>query len=233
MNARTLSFDYAGMAIEEIHNVERADRHSARRLEFTKQAASIIPVWMSAWVGQKFADFLDRKAQTLIKHAVFLEGAAYNLTEQISVTCVMPTDELLEVINGFKPKLYDAIRSCDHAVKFFKDRNPKSPTSVAFQKVKLALEQNLSATLLLHAVASGSSISGVLMPYKGASTWDEAVEQQQVAFNAVRARIRSGDTSDIDAELLVLADEALIATGSRDLKQDSSWVKRMSGNSIH
>ena len=233
MNAMTMSFDFAGMAIQEIHNVERVDRHAARNVERTKQAASFLPSFMSSWIGFIFAQYLDKKSKSLIQNAVFLEGAAYKLGTQIAETFTLPEAELVRVLDNFKPKLSEAIISCEQAVKFFKSRSPDSPTAAAFQKVMLALKQVLSATELLRAVATGSSIAGVLMPYSGITSWEEAVEQQREAFHEVRTRIKAGDNADIDSDLLELASNAILASEARDLKQDQSWVSRMSSRTMH
>lgn len=233
MSAMTLSFDFAGMAIDKIHDVERADKHAAKKVAFTKQASTMVPVFMSAWIGRMFAGYIDRKAQSLAENAIFLEGAAYRLTEQIAETFLLPGTELVSALDAFKPKLSEAIISCEQAVKFFQARSLESPAAVAFQKVVLALRQVSSAAVLLRAVATGSSVSGVLMPYTGVASWEEAVAQQRHAFNEVRARISGGDTSDIDAELLEMAAQAITASDSRDIRQDPAWIDRMSRSTMH
>ena len=233
MNAMTLSFDFAGMAIDKIHNVERADRYAAKKVAFSRYVSAIVPIFMSDWMGRIFAGYINRKAQSLVENAVFLEGAAYRLNEQITVTFSLPDTELVSTLDAFTPKLSEAIFSCEQAVKFFQARGFASPTTVAFRKAVLALRQVLGAAVLLRAVATGSSVSGVLMPYTGVASWEEAVEQQRHAFNEVRARINGGDTSDIDSELLAMAGEAITASDSRDIRKDAAWVNRISRPTMH
>lgn len=233
MSTMTLPFDFAGMAIEKIQHVARVDKNAARNVELTKQAASFIPVFMSSWIGRIFAQYLNKKSQSLILDAIFLEGAAYKLSAQNIETSTRPRSELVAALDSFMPTLLEAIASCEHAGKFFYARNSGSPTARAFEKVALALEQVQSAAAILRAVAAGSSIPGVLMPFSAAQSWEDAVAHQSRAFNAVRSKIRDGDISDIDDDLLEMAAQAIAMSDSRDLQQDQDWVKRMSRSSMH
>ena len=67
MTAATLSFDFAGMAIDKIHDVERADKYAAKKVAFSKQAAALVPVFMSAWIGRIVAGYINKKAQSLVE----------------------------------------------------------------------------------------------------------------------------------------------------------------------
>lgn len=233
MNAMTLSFDFAGMAINKIHYVQREDRNAAKKVAVTKRVATLIPSFLSALVGFIVAKHIDRKARSLVEIAIFLEGASYSLTQEIAVTHSLPGNKLVAALDDFIPRLYETTNSCEQAAKFFQTRRPQSPIAVAFEKVVLAIKRVSSASVLLRAVATGSSVAGVSMPYAGVASWDDAVQQQRNAFNSVRARIFEGDTSDIDPELLELAAQAIRASDSRDLANDHAWVGRMSHSTMH
>ncbi|MDP9975226.1 hypothetical protein J2W39_006514 [Variovorax paradoxus] len=225
--------DVSSIAIRKMQQTERTDRFSSAKVTFLKSISQSVPTFVGSWLGGRCARLVASKAVLTAEKAIFFRGAAGDLFRQISETHERPPEALLEEIDSFTAVLTDATFRCSSIIPQLRMRNPASQVADAFEQVIAALEDLRSSVSVLRTVATGGSLPGFVFPFAGTESWEGALKHQRDVFSAVRATVRSGDTTDIDPELLALADEAISASDARNLATDAEWSRRLSGDRLH
>jgi hypothetical protein len=226
MFASSLSLDASHLAIRQLHRTE--DRFASAKVSIASKFTYIL----RGWVGKRFAYFIEHKAEELAEKALFFKGASVDLQSELAQEQADP-GELITAIDGFLPMVVDGMQRCKEFGPLLRKRNPQSRAAGALDKLVQALEALHESVSLLRVVATGGSLPGFLFAYQGVETWEAAINHQREQFSKVRASIRGGDTSDIDAELLHLAEQAMRASEERDLTQDPDWARRLSDRTFH
>lgn len=225
--------DVSSIAIRKMQQTERTDRFSSAKVTFLKSISPSIPAFIGSWLGGACARLITSKAVLTAEKAIFFRGAAGDLFRQISETHESPPEALLKEIDSFTEVLADATFRCSSIIPQLRTRNPASKVADAFEQVVAALEDLSSSVSVLRTVATGGSLPGFVFPFAGTESWDAALQHQRDVFTGVRAAVRSGDASDIDPELLALAEEAIVASDARNLATDVEWSRRLSGDKLH
>lgn len=233
MSASSLTFDPTHLAMREIQSTERKDRFASLAVSMVKAFASVVPPFARGWLGQRLIDRLDKAAQTHAKEALFFKGAAVDLQMDLARGETAHGDELIRAIDSFTPLIVEAMNQCRSAEQVFRNMNGESRVAAAFVRLARTLDSVRESVVLLRVVATGGSLPGVLFAYEGAATWETAVAHQHEEFNRVRESIRNGDTSDIEPELLHLAEQAIATAKERSITDDPDWARRLTDRTFN
>lgn len=232
MSASSLILDPTHLALREIHRTERSERFASAAVSVLKAVAALVPVFARTWLGRKLASRIDREVERHAGAALFYKGAAVDLQLEIASTNAHPDAELVGAIDEFLPTIADALNQCRSADQLFRRVWDDPQVASAFGRLSSTFENLKASLIVLRVVATGGSLPGLLFAYEGATTWEAAVAQQRETFNRVRADIRSNDTSDIDPELMHLAERAIAAAKDRSVADDPDWARRLADRSF-
>jgi hypothetical protein len=225
----TLNFDaldVGRMAIQQIAAAERAERFPAFKAvafnsvvkSIPKPRKTLSPV--AKWVGTYISRYIGSKAAFIEERVVWFDGAAVRLRSEIAAVGMLPQEDLVARIESFQAINEKAKTHCQAAAVSLEKRNSLSRPAKAFRRLVRALSEMEQSIATLRNIAVGED-------------WETSVALQRASFNNLRGLIRSGETADIDDDLLALAGQALASSNARDLHADAEWPRRLAESPLH
>jgi hypothetical protein len=217
----SMSFDSVDMKAMVIRQIRYAEPHQGARWAAVRRVADAptggFRSGLAQWGGGLLAGWVKKHADWVDDKTVQLEGLTQRLRKAVIECAVYPDDrDLLRSLDKLKGQIDEIQRSIGPAADTMLKRNERSRVGLALVKLVRSYDAMAAATGMLRQIVTRTD-------------WETELGVQRTRFNAVRSKIRSNDTSDIDEDLLALADEAIASSAGRDLSTDADWPNRMVG----
>lgn len=214
----TLSFDVTGLTISNIRQTRRTEEWSSLLVSMMKHAIGYVPRASVGFISNAACRYVDRQATKVANQVLFFEGASFHLEKQIAATAVLPEEILSIKLKAYAVALRAHRQEGTDLVKKIYGLRPNSAMGGAMVRMLKNLDQLAAAVDGMAFVATGQALE---------------VAQQREAFMQLREKIRLADDSDIDADLLELAERASAAAEARDISADPDWARRMTQGPSH
>lgn len=230
MHSVLMDHDVTGVARLEISRLERTDLVSGLKTGIFRALVRVTPHraidFLARLVGTQMIKLIDRDVNRMRAYTLSFRGIRDELRNEIEFKDEYPEAAFLNAIEHLQRVLLRSRLRYEEAVVQLREVNPQSRYASAYSRLVTAVSNLYETVSHVRLIAIGAESNSSL-------TWDEDVALRRKEFLIATRNISASGADDIDPELLALAEQAVVASESRDPSCDPEWARRLSRSSFH